>query len=878
VTADRHRGFQHHHPLYPVMFSIPALAKWVLCLVAAGVPLASSAQQRPSPQEAEALLRTNPDLAAQVRTRLRDSGLTPDQVRARLRAEGYPEDLLDPYLIAGSASDTSRVSDPRITAALRALSVPADSLDRDSLPLRPDRIDDRSVRPEIRCDTLARVAPVRTDSLPLDARTTAPPRGPELRCTSSDGRPVAPPDSGHAIFGLDLFASRTSQFDPNLAGPVDASYKLGPGDQLVLLLTGEVELAHRLDVTREGFVFIPQVGQLYVANLSVKQLEDLLYRVLGRVYPGVRRGANAATHFSVSVARLRSLQVFVAGDVVRPGSYRVSAAGTALTALYAAGGPTPNGSLRRIEIRRGGKPVDVLDVYDYIVRGDATHDPRLESGDVVFVPIRGPSVRIVGEINRPGTYELRPGESLVHVVRTAGGFRPTATPGRVQIERIVPARERRNGGAARIVLDVSTVATRAANGDGAGEDTVQVALEDGDLVRVFAIPDRVSNRISVNGNVWQPGSQGFTPNLRLSDAIARAGGLRPDAYLGEVLVTRTLHDSSRVQLRASLRADGTSPQDIELAPDDDVRIFSLTEFRAKRQVAIAGAVKQSGRVTYREGMTLRDLVLLAGGLDESAYLGEVQIARLPENRAAGATAQTLRVPLDSTYVFSGRSAAAPPTGNEILLRPDDQVLILRQPDWVTPRSVMLTGEVKFPGRYTLERRDERLHMVLRRAGGLTATADSTGIVFKRPRDGVGRIGVDLPRAMRESRAVDDLVLQDGDSIHIPPYSGVVTVTGAVNSPMGVAYVRGANLDYYVRAAGGPTRVGDMAHAWVTHANGRVETAHRRRMLPDDVPNPGPGSKVVVPEKPPSESSWSRNLPVVASIVASLVTLAAVLVK
>ena len=848
----------------------------ILC-IAAFIAVPAAAQQRPSPQEAEALLRSNPDLAAQVRDRLRDSGLTPDQVRARLRAEGYPEHLLDAYLQPGSVADTSAVASATVAAALRALALEPDTTGLDSLRGRAGRfLLDRPPRIEITCDTLAKAATPGPDSLPLDVRTKI--TGPELRCVSSDGRRVAPPDSGRAIFGLDLFTARTSQFDPNLAGPVDATYKLGPGDQLVLLLTGEVELARQLDVTREGFIFIPQVGQLHVANLSMQQLEDMLYGVLGRVYPGVRRGPNATTHFSISVARLRSLQVFVAGDVARPGSYRVSAAGTALTALYAAGGPTPNGSLRRIEIRRGGKVVDVLDVYDYIVRGDATHDPRLESGDIVFVPVRGPTVRVIGEVNRPATYELGPNESLTDVVRTAGGFRPTAVTSRVQIERIVPARDRRDGGAARVVLDVSTSTARARAGDAGGEaDTVQVALEDGDVVHVFAIPDRVRNRISVTGNVWQPGLQGFAPNLRLSDAIARAGGLRPDAYLGQVLVTRTMPDSSRVQLRAAFRADGTTADDIALAPDDDIRVFSVAEFRANRHVAITGAVKQSGRVSYRDGMTLRDLVLLAGGLDESAYLGQAEIARVPENRAAGATAETIRVPLDSSYLFTTGAGRVPNATRDIVLRPDDQVLILRQPDWSPPRAVVLSGEVRFPGRYTLERRDERLHTLLQRAGGLTANADSAGIVFQRSRNGVGRIGVDLPKALHDPRAVDDLVLQDGDSIHIPPYSGIVTVTGAVNSPIAVAFVRGANLDYYVRAAGGPSLKADMKHVYVTNANGRVETVRRRRLLPDGVPTAGPGSKVTVPERSANDGSvWSRNLPVIASIAGSLVALVAIL--
>ncbi len=839
---------------------------------------AVSAQQRPSPQDAEALLRANPDLAAQVRDRIQNSGLTPDQIRARLRAEGYPENILDSYLQPGTAVDTSSASPAALAAALRVLNVQPDSGNQAPPSSRTDRPWEGAPRNTVKCDTLATPAAV-MDSFPLDARTGRA-SGKTLKCTAADGTPVAPPDSGRTIFGLDLFASSSSQFDPNVAGPVGASYKLGPGDQLVLLLTGEVELAHRLEVTREGFIFIPQVGQLHVANVSLQQLEDMLYGALGRVYPGVRRGPNARTRFTVTVSRLRAMQVFVTGDVEHPGSYRVSSAGTGLTALYAAGGPTPNGSLRRVEIRRGGKLVDALDVYDYIVRGDATHDPRLESGDVVFVPVRGPTVRLIGEVNRPATYEMRLGETLADVVRMAGGFRPTAVPSRVQIERIVPARERRDGGAARVVLDVNTYATRNANGDsGGGEDTVQVGLEDGDVVRVFSIPDRVRNRITVSGNVWQPGSQGYIEHLRLSDAIARAGGVRDDAYLGQVLVTRRMPDSTRVQLRAALRADGTAVDDIALAPDDDIRIFSIGEFRSNRPVAISGAVRKSGRVAYREGMTLRDLVLLAGGLEEGAYLGEAEIARFPENRAAGATAQMIHVRLDSTYLFATAKPGTPNASQDFVLRPDDQVLILRQPERLTPRAVVLSGEVKFPGRYTLERTDERLHVLLERAGGLTVNADSTGIVFVRARDGVGRVGVDLPRALRDRKAVDDLVLQDGDSIHIPPYSGIVTVSGAVNAPISLAYVPGADLDYYVRAAGGPTRTGDRSRAYVKQASGRVETVHRRPMFPDDVPRPGAGSKVVVPEKPPSDKGlWVSSLPVVASIVGSLVALAAILVK
>jgi protein involved in polysaccharide export with SLBB domain len=256
---------------------------------------------------------------------------------------------------------------------------------------------------------------------------------------------------------------------------------------------------------------------------------------------------------------------------------------------------------------------------------------------------------------------------------------------------------------------------------------------------------------------------------------------------------------------------------------------------------------------------------------------KAEIARLPEDRAAGVTAKTIRVPLDSTYLFGAPGVRGGRT--EVPLQPHDHVLVLRQPDWGLQRTVVLTGEVRFPGRYSLERRDERLASLVTRAGGLMPNADSSAIMFLRSQGAVGRIGVDLPRALRDRRVVDNLVLQDGDSIHIPPYSGIVTVAGAVNAPMAVAYVRGANLDYYVRAAGGPGRTADMRRAYVSQASGKVESVQRRTMLPDAVPTPGPGSRVVVPERAAGDgSALSRNLPLIASIVGSLVTIVAVLAR
>ena len=375
------------------------------------------------------------------------------------------------------------------------------------------------------------------------------------------------------MFGLALFRRTTTVFQPPSNGPVDPDYRLGPGDGLVLILSGDVELAHELTLTREGFIAIPQVGQLYVANLTLGQLEDLLYARLGRVYSGVRRSPAATTRFTVTVSRLRSVQVFVTGDVARPGSYQISALGTALTALYAAGGPTDNGSFRRVEIRRAGRLVDTLDLYDYLLRGENSHDPRLETGDVVFVPVRGTQVKVTGEVVRPAIYELKAEETLRDLLQAAGGFEAAALRRRVQIDRILPPAQRLPGGRDRVVLDLASDQFI----DGFGPP---FPMAPGDSVSVFAVAERRRNQVEVKGNVWTPGTLGYTPGMKLGDAIRLAGGPKPDVYLEQILVSRLRPDSTRIQLRSRLAdSTGAVADDLPLQEDDEIRVFSRSEFR-----------------------------------------------------------------------------------------------------------------------------------------------------------------------------------------------------------------------------------------------------------------------------------------------------------
>ena len=822
---------------------------------AAQIPQVPPGQQLPTPDQAREALQ-NPQVVERLRQRLLESGLTPDQVRARLRAAGYPETLLDDYLMG--ADTTRRVRPgPRTLDAVRSLGILSEQ-ETDSLQIQ----DSTAVTSDSLQQVLDSIRFVRADSARADSL--------------ADSLAVLQ-RRGLKLFGLETFRRTSTRFQAVQSGPVDENYRLGPGDVLVLILTGDVEEVYTLNVTREGFVVIPQVGQVYVANQTMGQLEDQLYVRLRRVYSGVRRAANATTKFQISLARLRNIQVFVIGDVVRPGAYQISAAGTVLTALYSAGGPSTNGSFRKVEVRRGDKLISTIDVYDYLLHGLNASDVRLQNGDVVFVPVHSGFVKVAGEVTRPAVYEVLPDETLRDLLEFAGGFGPAAYQTRVRIHRILPPESRGSAARARVVVDVGPeqLATGA---------VPAVPMSAGDSVTVLSIADRLRGYVTVRGNVWVEGQVGFRSGMKLSEAIRLAGGPKPDVYLDRILISRTNEDSSRVQLRSAFAdSSGAVVNDIALQEEDEIRIFSRSAFLPTRYVTVVGAVRNPGRVPYREGMTMRDLVLLAEGVTEDADLREGEIARRAETEDPGSLARTIRVRLDSTALASGGSDGIPlapphPGGAagipDIPLKPYDNVLIMRRPGWDLQRLVYLTGQVKHPGRYALKNKTDRLKDLVERAGGLTEQAYAGGIQFYRsyrpglqpvddrpprldqpegrpdtlPRGFAERVGIDLPKVLKDDDARDNVILAGGDSIHIPEYNPIIMVQGAVNSPGAVPYNPGKSLDWYVDAAGGYTQLSDQKHAYVTQANGKRQGVKRRVVLRDDVPKPQPGAIVFVPAK------------------------------
>lgn len=741
--------------------------------------------------------------------RIQQSGMTTEQIRAQLRQMGYDPGLLDDYLAGGALGTAGGPPSAELEAALRDLELTG--------------------------------APPPPDSL----------YGDSILAEAASSR----------IFGKTLFARASRQFEPALAGPVPSDYRLGPGDELWLILTGDVQATYQVPVLPDGFIIIPEVGRVPAAGLTVEQLEDRLYTHLGRVYSGVRRGPEASTHFQVSMGRLRTNHVFVVGEVERPSGYQVSPLARTFNALYRAGGPNEVGSFREVLVRRDGRLVAVVDLYPYLLSGEVTEDVRLEQGDMIFVPLAGPRVRMEGAVRRSGIFELKPGEGLRDALAFAGGLKANAVLQRVQVDRILPASEREPG-KERVLVDVDV--QRLLTREGAPID-----LKDGDIVRFFEVGMERRNRVTITGAVRHPGQYQWTPEMTLASLVGEAQGLEEGAYTSRAHIYRLQEDNTRRLVPASL-VGGAEP--VPLADRDSVVVLREDRLRLAQRVRITGMVKNPGTYALASDMSVRDLVLMAGGFREGANTRAAEVARSvdPDARTPE-TAEVLAVPLLSE---AGALDGVPrwlPEADEFRLQRGDRIYVRRAPGYEAVRAVRLTGEVMMPGAYELDSRQTRISDVIRRAGGLTPEAYPPGFAIIRE----GRpIAGDLTRALRLPGAPGDILLEGGDSLHIPVYDGTVEISGAVLFEAKVLYYEGRSLASYIDRAGGFAEGADTDRVVVTYPNGErkvVETL----LLFRRSPVVEPGSSIFVPTLPPSERTgvnWDQVIGRTSAVIGTLATL------
>jgi len=744
-----------------------------------------------------------------------------------------------------SSADQIDLNDPRVRARMRAAGIDPDELQ--------SLMQAQNARPG------APTAAV-TDTL-FPPVVFPPTHQAERDSVLDDNAARKGKGAGLTRFGADVFRQGPEAFEPMEFGPVPPDYRIGPGDEVIVSVWGAQELNVRVPVNRDGFIQLPDLGLVSVNGQTLQSLKDHLEKRLARIYSGIRSDGQGSTFVEISLGNLRSMQVFVLGDVVNPGGYTVTATSSVLNALYHAGGPSGDGSLRNIRVLRDNKVVERVDLYDYLARGDRSHDARLEHGDVVFVPPVGSLVTLDGEVHNPAVYELTPDEKLSDLLGLAGGFRSTALLSRIQVERIIPFEE-------RVPLEQEDRTFININLEpGSGQDAFTIDMHDGDHVTVLPIGNILRNVVKLTGTaVYKPGTFEHRTGMRVSDLVDRAGGLLGDAYMGWAHLVRTLPDKTR-QLRSfNLQAalDGDPTQNLQLQQLDEVQVFSVWDIQEKRYVSIEGLVRKPGRYELLEGMTITDLVMQAGGLRESAYRSQAEVSRInPESISSQKTAEQFQVSMADELGQDSDASRFPLLENDI-------VFIRAIPNWSLQENVWITGEVKFPGKYSLTSKTERLSSLIDRAGGLEETAYLNGAAFHRQKDDTGRMAIDFVKALesgKRDRNKYDLVMAAGDSIHIPREPKTVKVVGQVGFPSSILFENGRGHDWYIEQAGGKLDTADGDKIRIVMANGRVRTPGWLHS-----PKPDAGATIVVPAKPePKERNTLKNAAQIVSILTGAAT-------
>ncbi|MBK8166463.1 MAG: SLBB domain-containing protein [bacterium] len=663
----------------------------------------------------------------------------------------------------------------------------------------------------------------------------------------------------NATFGASFFHLDAGVFQPPSFGPVPADYRLGVGDELAIHAWGEVDFQLTRVVDRDGSVILPRSGKVVCAGRTLGEVEASIREQLARSHASIAGQGEGATQVEVTLGQLRPIRIYVIGEATRPGSYQLSSASTVLTALYAAGGPAETGSYRDIRLMRGSQVIATLDLYDYLARGVRTGDRLLQEGDTVFIPDRLRRVQVTGPVRRPMFYEMKPGESLPDLLEYAGGLTPQAVPDLVHIRRVLPARERKAGQPDHVFLDIALKDGKPAPGSPAGE------LMDGDHVVVDAIGERLDRYVDVRGSVKVPGRYEYRDGLTVKDLLAMAGGLWPDAMTDQAVIDRTSAsgDLFSVTIPLSATLNGTA-EPVALQSRDALHVFARWELQRRPQVFITGEVYDPVSPLWREGMTLRELVLKAGGLRDSANLLQAEVSRLLVDavtstditRRPEQTVAVLRVPLGADFLERD---------DGFQLKPYDRVAIRRLPWWELQQTVVIRGEVFFPGQFSLERKDERLSALVQRAGGLRPDAYLEGARVQRAQDGVGNVAIDLAKALQEPGSEHDIILLNGDEVIIPDRMFTVKVVGEVGFPTSLVWEEGKKINWYVDRAGGFLEKADKGKSRVVWPNGM------------SLPNKGgskviAGSTIIVPRKaPPEGESTLAKLKEISGILAGLAT-------
>jgi len=697
-------------------------------------------------------------------------------------------------------------------------------------------------------------------------------------------------DSEDQIFGHNIFNTPQLSFQPNMNIATPANYRLGAGDAVIIDVWGASQETFEGTISPDGTVTIPGVGPIKLGGMTVAQANGQLKSRLGRYYTD--------SDISLSVGNTRSITVQVIGEVKVPGTYTMNSLCTAFNALYAAGGISDIGTLRDIRVYRSGRQIASIDVYDYILNGNASGDVRLQDNDIVSVGPYDCLVRVKGRVKRPMFYEMKPTESVASVIKYSGGFAGDAYRKNVRLIR-------KSG----TEYSIHTIEEFDMNG---------FRLSDGDSIYVDSIVARYSNMVEVRGAVYHPGM--FQMGGEISSVrglIKAAEGLREDALTARGIMHRQRPDMTLEVISFDIAGllNGTVA-DIPLQKNDVVFIPSRSDNITSKTIKISGEVLYPGIYQYADGTTLEDIVLQAGGLTNSASTSKVDVFRPKYDPSSlentNEVSETFSFALKDGFVVDGTSG--------FVLLPFDEVVVRKSPTYSTMQTVTVSGAVNFEGQYSATSKNYRLSDLITAAGGLTQLAYAKGarlerrmteeerqlnesmqrkeqialyeeamrnernydmakadslLALKLDVSNIMSVAIDLEAALENPGGTEDISLREGDRLVVPQYVNTVQISGDVLYPITVNYKKGESLDYYIKSAGGFGENARKKNVYILYANGSAQQLGRRSSK--DIQ---PGSRIVVPSKNAknkmSVAEYSAMGTSAASIATMMVTIANIL--
>lgn len=702
------------------------------------------------------------------------------------------------------------------------------------------------------------------------------------------------------IFGTSLFyqSDRRLSFEPSLNQATPKSYILGPGDVVFVDIYGESEQYYEATVNPDGFVLLDNIGPVSVSGKSIEEATGIIKNRVARYYPGIS-GSNPSTFLQVTLGNVRTIKVNILGEVRLPGTFTLSAFSTVFNALYAAGGPNENGTMRAIKLIRNNQLIAEIDVYELLIKGTADLDRQLQDQDVILVPPFQSRVKINGEVKRPMTFEVGSEDTFEDLIQFAGGFTDEAFKERVAISRIT--------GNQRSISDVYQ------------NQFNLFILKGGDEITVGRILNRYSNRVQIKGAVYREGTFALTEGLTLSQLIKNAEGLRGDAYTSQASILRNKEDLSTEMIQVNLKAilDGSAP-DVILKKEDVVRISSIYDIQNEQYVQILGEVKKPGTYPYSESMKVEELIIMAGGFQESANSQDIEIARRLEDSDLGTLSDIIPTQVNPDLSYNPNSE---------VLKSFDQVIVRKRANFTMQRLVAVEGQVNSPGIFAIQSSGERISDLVKRAGGLNQFAylkgatlirrteffnteseqirrqrnleqlrlklledpnnseaqeellqrlfrdlplEKTNVVDtimsnakKESLDQIAAetpgfavkikqteaVAIDLEKIISNPGSENDMILEEGDILSIPKLLQTVRMRGDLVYPTTLRYEAGRTLKQYINGAGGFERRANRKQTYVVYANGAVKRTKGFIGI-RNFPPVEPGAEVIVPTKGP----------------------------